>query len=327
MLRLAKSWFRFGSFEILADANELDLLRRLTDFVINNYFPDIDLNDPHKYVAFFSKVVESTAKMIAKWQSVGFAHGVCNTDNFSILSITIDYGPFGFLDDYEPGFVPNTSDDEGRYSYENQPDVGRFNLDKLRLALNDILNRDQQKQLEYVLAGYNDIYKFHFMKLFRKKLGLDFVEEETDEEIIAYLLHIMEQSRSDFTMTFRDLSDWDIESITNNRIQEHLWALKHISSHDLFENWRKMYLNRLKLSNINDEERQYMMKNANPRYILRNWIAENAIKHTENKDFEYIKTVYDVLKSPYQVNLEAEKLGFADRPPFWAKQLKVNCSS
>ena len=118
VLRIAQSWFRIGSLEILTANKEFDLLRKLVDFVIKNYFPTVDEEDAGKYLDFFASVVRETASMIAKWMGVGFAHGVCNTDNFSLLSITIDYGPFGFMDEYDPGMVPNTSDDEHRYSYE-----------------------------------------------------------------------------------------------------------------------------------------------------------------------------------------------------------------
>ncbi|KAK2179686.1 hypothetical protein NP493_477g01008 [Ridgeia piscesae] len=135
VLRLAKSWFRIGSLEILARNDENDLLKSLADFVIEHHFQSISLTDPDRYLAFYSEIVTETAELVARWQAVGFTHGVCNTDNFSLLSITIDYGPFRFMDDYAPHMVPNTSDDEHRYSYERQPGAGRYNLDMLRRAL------------------------------------------------------------------------------------------------------------------------------------------------------------------------------------------------
>ncbi len=116
---------RFGSFEILTSNGEYDLLRDLADFVITHYFPQVEPSDNNRYLSWFSEIVRTTSHMIALWMSVGFAHGVLNTDNFSIIGDTIDYGPFGFMDEYDPGMVPNTSDDEHRYSYEKQPDVGR----------------------------------------------------------------------------------------------------------------------------------------------------------------------------------------------------------
>ncbi|XP_049913182.1 protein adenylyltransferase SelO-like isoform X2 [Epinephelus moara] len=148
VLRLAKSWFRIGSLEILAQSGEINLLRKLVDFVIDEYFFSISQDDPDKYLVFYSTVVNETAHLIARWMSVGFAHGVCNTDNFSLLSITIDYGPFGFMESYNPNFVPNTSDDEGRYSIGAQANVGLFNLEKLLLALSPVLSTNQQKEFQ-----------------------------------------------------------------------------------------------------------------------------------------------------------------------------------
>ena len=212
VLRLAQSWFRFGSLEILSKDKEINLLRRVVDFIIEHYFRHIDINSHDRVLALFNNIVDSTAKMIALWQSVGFTHGVCNTDNFSILSITIDFGPFGFLEQYNPEFVPNTSDDEARYSYEKQPDVGIYNLDKLAKALLPLLSAKQHKQLNFILKGYVDIYKNEYMRLFLKKLGLALSEndKESDEQLIAILLKIMEDAHTDFTMTFRQLSEYNL---------------------------------------------------------------------------------------------------------------------
>ncbi|TMS08948.1 UPF0061 protein [Larimichthys crocea] len=172
VLRLAKSWFRIGSLEILSQSGEIDLLRKLLNFVIGEHFSSIGSDDPDKYLVFYSTVVNDTAHLIAQWMSVGFAHGVCNTDNFSLLSITIDYGPFGFMESYNPDFVPNTSDDEGRYSIGAQANVGLFNLEKLLTALSPVLTKKQQKELH---------------QLFKAKLGL-LRDEEGDGYLIAFLL-------------------------------------------------------------------------------------------------------------------------------------------
>ncbi|XP_060571213.1 protein adenylyltransferase SelO-like [Ruditapes philippinarum] len=333
VLRLAKSWFRIGSLEILTISNEISLLRSLVDFIIKNYFPNIDLNDTGKYLAFFQEVVEQTAFMIALWQSVGFTHGVCNTDNFSILSITIDYGPFGFVEGYDPKFVPNTSDDDGRYSYEKQPDVGKFNLNKLRLALLPLLNKKQAKEAVMILNGYADVYKFNFMKLFYSKLGFKSITSfnEDDEQFIAILLKIMEDTKADFTMTFRELSEISLETLSDlikqDNIPEKWWALNVLSNHDWFSKWLKIYINKLKEENISESARQNIMLKVNPRYILRNWIAQTAIEKTEQNKFDELKFVLEVLKKPYTYNERAEEKGFASPPPTWARKLRVSCSS
>ncbi|KAG7231254.1 hypothetical protein INR49_012085, partial [Caranx melampygus] len=192
VLRLAKSWFRIGSLEILAQSGEIDLLRKLLNFVIDEHFPSISSSDPHKYLMFFSTVVNETAHLVAQWMSVGFSHGVCNTDNFSLLSITIDYGPFGFMESYNPNFVPNTSDDEGRYSIGAQANVGLFNLEKLLEALSAM----------------------------------------------------MEDTQSDFTMTFRQLSEVSELQLRNQNFTQ-MWALEDLSLHKHFSDWLSMYLHRV----------------------------------------------------------------------------------
>ncbi|CAH1802032.1 unnamed protein product [Owenia fusiformis] len=332
VLRLAQSWFRFGSLEILAKKHEIPLLRKQVDFIIENYFPQVG-NDDNKYLAFFNEVVKQTAEMIAQWMSVGFTHGVMNTDNFSILSITIDYGPFGFLDEYNPEFVPNTSDDEARYSYEKQPDVGFFNLDKLRIALAALLTDSQREQLKTGLNGlvlYTEVYKSKFMELFRKKLGLVGVEPN-DEYLVALLLKMMAEQNADFTMTFRELGELTIENMRNNHIPSRLWALTHLFSNSNFKNWLILYLKRIDTGDPDleqqDNTRKSLMLKTNPRYILRNWIAQSVIEKVENDDFSELQKLSEILKRPFDYQIEAELLGYADPPPKWASDIKVSCSS
>ncbi|KAL7373569.1 hypothetical protein ABVT39_009747 [Epinephelus coioides] len=326
VLRLAKSWFRIGSLEILAQSGEIDLLRKLVDLVIDEYFFSISQDDPDKYLVFYSIVVNETAHLIARWMSVGFAHGVCNTDNFSLLSITIDYGPFGFMESYNPNFVPNTSDDEGRYSIGAQANVGLFNLEKLLLALSPVLSTNQQKQAKIILKGYGDIYQMRIHQLFKAKLGL-LGEEEGDGYLIAFLLKMMEDTQSDFTMTFRQLSEVSARQLHNRNFTQ-MWALEDLSSHKLFSDWLSMYLLRLnRQQNDSDLDRQHRMKNINPRYVLRNWMAESAIRKAEVNDFSEVELLYHILSFPFVTQETAEEAAYAARPPLWAKRLKVSCSS
>ncbi|XP_060068717.1 protein adenylyltransferase SelO-like [Ylistrum balloti] len=328
VLRVSQSWFRFGSLEILARSREIDLLRQLTDFIIKMYFLDIDQHSPDRYLELYSTIVEQTAAMIVTWQAVGFTHGVCNTDNFSILSQTIDFGPFGFLEEYNPAFVPNTSDDEGRYSYERQPDVGFYNLDKLRLALQPLLTTGQAKQMTVILKGYIDIYKAKFMNIFRRKIGLSKYMED-DEQIIAVLLKMMEETKADFTMSFRQLSELNINDLERVMLlpDTRAWALKKLASHDWFIAWVKMYKAALASQNVSESNRRKIMKSTNPRYVLRNWIAQKAITKAEDGDFSEVVKVLRVLERPFDVQEEAETNGFASSPPEWAKALRVSCSS
>uniref|UniRef100_UPI00398F634B protein adenylyltransferase SelO-like isoform X1 n=1 Tax=Pristiophorus japonicus TaxID=55135 RepID=UPI00398F634B len=327
VLRVAKSWFRFGSLEILAHSGETELLRKLVDFVIKQHFPSINVTSSDRYLDFFSRVVTDTSYLIARWMSVGFAHGVCNTDNFSILSITIDYGPFAFMDFYDPNFVPNTSDDEGRYKIGNQANVGRYNLDKLRKALNPLLDPKQQLLAEQILKGYPDLYQTKFMEFFKAKLGL-FGHDNNDDYLIAYLLKLMEDTRADFTMTFRQLSEITQQQLEVNSISEEYWALQDLARHKKFSHWVNMYLSRLTRSTVDsDEARKIRMKNTNPRYVLRNWMAESAIKKSERNDFSEVHLLQKILRHPFNKQTEAEEAGYSSRPPPWARELRVSCSS
>ncbi|XP_023367241.1 uncharacterized protein LOC105886697 [Otolemur garnettii] len=327
VLRVAKSWFRIGSLEILAHYGELDLLRTLLDFVIQEHFPSVDVREPDRYVDFFSIVVSETAQLVALWMSVGFAHGVCNTDNFSLLSITIDYGPFGFMEAYNPDFVPNTSDDERRYKIGNQASIGMFNLNKLLQALNPLLNPRQKQLAADILEGYPVLYYTRFRKLFQAKLGL-LGEREGDEDLIAFLLHLMQETEADFTMTFRQLSEITQSQLLELNIPQQFWALKTISKHKLFPAWVSQYLLRLK-SNMkdSDSERRKRMTTVNPRYVLKNWMAESAVQKAEKNDFSEVRLLQQVLQYPFQKHSAAEKAGYASPTPSWAKDLRVSCSS
>ncbi|MCJ8729028.1 hypothetical protein PDJAM_G00011170 [Pangasius djambal] len=327
VLRLAPSWFRIGSLEILARTGELDILRTLLNFVIEEHFTAIEPTDPNKYVEFFSVVVNETAHMIAKWMSVGFAHGVCNTDNFSLLSITIDYGPFGFMESYNPSFVPNSSDDEGRYSIGEQANVGLFNLQKLLEALHPVLSPHQRTQAERILRRYPEIYHRSFHELFKAKLGL-LGDNDGDAYLIAFLLKLMEDTRADFTMTFRQLSDVSLLELQKNSITQTMWALWDLSSHDYFSDWVKLYSQRIKSQVDNSEEnRHHRMRGVNPRYVLRNWMAESAIRKAENNDFSEVVLLLHTLTEPFVANEKAERAGYSSRPPAWASDLRVSCSS
>ncbi|MED6237759.1 hypothetical protein ATANTOWER_007206 [Ataeniobius toweri] len=328
VLRLAKSWFRFGSLEILAENGEIDLLKKLLNFVIGEHFSWIHSDDPDKYLVFFSTVVTETAQLIAQWISVGFAHGVCNTDNFSLLSVTIDYGPFGFMDSYDPNFVPNSSDDEGRYRIGAQAEVGLFNLEKLLVALSPVLTQGQKKQATIILKGYLDIYQMRLQQLFKDKLGfLGDDEEEEDDHLIVLLLKMMEDTRSDFTMTFRQLSEVSTNQLRSRNFTQ-MWALEDLSSHKLFSDWLIVYLQRLsRPQSESDLHRQQRMKRVNPRYVLRNWMAESAIRRAEESDFSEVELLHHILSSPFVTQDSAEVAGYAARPPLWANRLKVSCSS
>ncbi len=337
VLRLAPSWFRFGSVEILHRSQEYNLLQDLVDFVIEYYFPHI--SSQQKYVDFFATVVNKTAELIALWQSVGFAHGVCNTDNFSLLSITIDYGPFGFLDSFVPEFVPNSSDDEARYSFENQPHVALFNLQKLLEAMSSLFVeedlRDRAKVCLYLYpAAFNEAY----LGIMKEKLGLVQTAEgdgQTEERLIGWLLKLMVETKADYTMTFRELSETTVSSLLYGTQLEYSWALGTLQTHPEWRPWVELYAKVLRLqggyvyiiTSYQEGVRMEMMQRANPRYILRNYMVETAIRRAEHGDFSEIHRLYRVLKRPFVKQGEAERARYAAPPPSWAQDIVVSCSS
>lgn len=327
VLRLARSWFRFGSIELLAKDGELDLLRNLLDFIIEMHFKEIPVFDANRYLQLFSTIVEQTAHLIALWQAFGFAHGVCNTDNFSILSITIDYGPFQFMDHFDPDLVPNSSDDEKRYSYKRQPDVGYYNLEKLAESLATVLPPQERAILWNILAGYTDLYQRAYTEEFRKKLGLIVGREREDGVLVESLLSMMAQQKADFTLTFRQLGATSIADLDAGHVDKKHWALKMLLVNPKFHAWVISYRQRLEKYGITEDVRQKAMDLSNPRYVLRNWMAEAAIEAAKRNDFSVVRSLARILKRPFEEQEEAEHLGYADTPPRWASDIKISCAS
>nr|XP_016850153.1 PREDICTED: UPF0061 protein PFLU_0444 [Anolis carolinensis] len=338
VLRVAKSWFRIGSLEILSHSGELELLRTLLDHVIDEHFPSIKRNDSNRYLVrykLFPIIITTTTTTTTTtcshppWLFLCsyLILGVCNTDNFSLLSVTIDYGPFGFMDSYDPDFVPNTSDDERRYKIGNQANVGLFNLNKLLQALNRLLDSRQKQLASQILMGYSEQYYRCFMEIFKRKLGL-LGDDDGDNYLIAFLLKLMEDSRADFTMTFRQLSEISEDQLKKLSIPKDFWALQDVAEHEFFSSWVDLYLLRLK-SNIGDLdlERRRRMTGINPRYVLRNWMAESAAQKAEKNDFSEVRLLQQILQSPFQMQTVAERAGYAQRPPAWAQDIKISCSS
>jgi len=326
VLRLAPTWFRFGSLEILAKNKELSELKQLADFILTNSFTGISETGQEGYLAMFSEVVDRTADMIARWSVVGFAHGVMNTDNMSIMGVTIDYGPFGFIDEYNPKFIPNHSDDMGRYDLENQVNIGLWNLDKLADALKPLLDIEKHKQFEMILQGYGEMFQKYQMSLYRAKLGLT-GSSDSDELLLGLLLDTMETTEADFTQTFRDLSELSLQDLKELKIPESAWGLSQCLKSKQIKEFLKLYVEKIENDNIDDESRMTSMQKANPRYILRNWMAQKAIEMAEENDFSEVQFLHEVLINPFQINKAAEEKGYAKPPPRWSKKLAVSCSS
>ena len=207
--------------------------------------------------------------------------------------------------------------------------MGRFNLDKLRLALLPLVSEPNHHQLLIILRGYTSIYNDTYWQLFRHKVGLYGSDSDRNDvhNVIDLLLKMMAETRADFTLTFRQLGDWACSSLQNGEVPRDLWALKTLSKHKLFKHWTKLYWRLIQESSISETSRKEQMHRVNPRYILRNWIAQEAIGGTERDDFGPLRRIQRVLSQPFRTHEEAELAGYADPPPPWAGSLKVSCSS
>ncbi len=320
--RVAPSFVRFGNFEILAAQGDVDTLKKLTDYTITNFYPEIDLNKGvDAYVEFYKSVMEKTLKMIIEWQRVGFVHGVMNTDNMSILGLTIDYGPYGWLENYDPNWTPNTTDAEKkRYRFGNQSHVALWNLVQLANALFPLIG--DVKILEGILAIYQKKYAALHIEMMLNKLGINEYTEESSV-VIKDLKHLLEDSEVDYTLFFRKLIDFAPESP-----QTFLDVLPQTSYSNNFalhagkwSKWLELYAKILVQEQ--DSLRKLKMKKVNPKYVLRNYMAQLAIDAADKGDYSVLKELFELLKAPYHEQPDMQKW-FALRPD-WAKE-KIGCS-
>ncbi|MGV2990157.1 protein adenylyltransferase SelO [Vibrio sp. E150_011] len=312
LIRLSESHVRFGHFEHFFYSGQHSELKLLVDKVIEWHFSD-SLKHEHVYADFFTQVVEKTAVMIAGWQSVGFAHGVMNTDNMSILGQTFDYGPFGFLDDYEPGYICNHSDYQGRYAFDNQPSIALWNLTALAHALSPLIDREH---LDAALQHFTPTLQREYSQKMRAKLGI-LSKLPEDGAFFNETFDFLERHHVDFCLFFRALSNLD----TQNRST--VTDLFH--DREGAEAWLEIYLSRVELESLSNVERCARMRAVNPKYILRNYLAQQAIESAEQGDFSLVDDLIYVLKTPYDEHVN--HASFASLPPDWGKKMEISCSS
>ncbi len=313
LTRLSPSHIRFGSFEYFFHTRQPEALQRLADYVIEQHYSSFE-QASDKYILLFDEVVRLTANLIAQWQAVGFSHGVMNSDNMSILGLTLDYGPYGFMEEFDPGYICNHSDIEGRYAFGNQPIIGLFNLNCLAHAFSELIDIDS---LRASLSTYQDTYLKEYHRLMCLKLGLQ-NPLPGDEEIVDELLSLLHMNKVDYTLFFRGLSTMDID-----RKYPDFDSL--FADQAGFYNWLTTYKNRLLAENTNGTHRKKLMGNHNPVYILRNYMAQQAIELAEKGDFSEVDRLLELLSDPF-----TEKKGageYAKPSPEWGKQLVVSCSS
>ncbi|ROH89676.1 YdiU family protein [Stagnimonas aquatica] len=318
--RLAPSFLRFGHFEWLAHLDRHDDLRALADAVIDRHFPALSAG-PDRHARWLTEVVERTARLMAQWQCVGFCHGVMNTDNFSILGLTLDYGPFGVLDAFDAGHVCNHSDEAGRYAYDRQPGVGQWNCAQLLNACLPLLGEQNQAAVERatgILDRYGPAYARAAVDGWRAKLGLREARDE-DPALINRFLTLLHRSRADFTLSFRRLAEVRAGDSSPDPGRD------QIADPLGYDAWISDYRARLLGEASDDAERAARMQAVNPLYVLRNHLAQTAIERAEAGDFGYSQRLLTVLGRPFEAQAGAEDL--AAEPPAELRQIAVSCSS
>jgi len=316
LTRLAPSHVRFGSFEVFFHRNQHEHLAALADYVIARHFPElVDAGD--KYLRFLGQVTQRTAQLMAQWQAVGFSHGVMNTDNMSILGLTFDYGPFGFMETYDPGYICNHSDPHGRYAFDQQAQVALWNLSCLALALSPLI---PEASAMPILDDYAPAYYARYTQLMGAKLGLGTATKD-DIPLISGLLKMMQSSQLDYTSLFRSLGDFDSAAdADNSRLRD------RFIDRAAFDAWAAAWRARLQQEPGSDSERKARMNRSNPKYILRNHLAQAAIELAENAhDFSEIDRLLRLLGKPFDEQPEME--GYAAPPPQGAPKVSVSCSS
>ncbi|MFS8933521.1 protein adenylyltransferase SelO [Cupriavidus taiwanensis] len=335
--RLSPTFIRFGHFEHFAAHDDVAALRKLADFVIDNFMPACR-DEGQPYQALLREVSLRTADLIAHWQAVGFCHGVMNTDNMSILGLTIDYGPFGFLDAFDANHICNHSDTQGRYAYSQQPQVAFWNLHCLAQALLPLWlppgQADQESARDAAVEAaraaldpFRERYAAAFFRHYRAKLGLRppaggdrVASERSDEPLLTRLFQLLHGQRVDYTLFWRKLCGISSTDASRDAPVRDLFL-----DRAAFDAWVADYRVRLRAEQSHDAARELEMLAVNPKYVLRNHLAETAIRRARDKDFTEVDRLLAVLSRPFDEQPEAEH--YAALPPDWAAGLEVSCSS
>jgi uncharacterized protein YdiU (UPF0061 family) len=311
LLRMAPSHVRFGSFEVFFYRRQHEYLKVLADYVIEHHYPHVrEAENP--YSRLLHEVAMRTGHLVAQWQAVGWAHGVLNTDNMSILGLTMDYGPYGFMERYDPTFICNHSDHQGRYSFQHQPDIGYWNIRALGQALSLLIDEEDLKMAPQL---YEQAMLEKYAELMRGKLGL--VESHAgDDKLVTDLLNLMDSSRADYTTFFRALG----APAANTPLRD------FFLHREAFDDWAGRYRERLLAEKSQDVERKVRMDQVNPKYVLRNHLAERAIQQAvREKDYSEIDRLLELLSHPFtdQPGMEGYALPAPDDSP----PIIVSCSS
>jgi uncharacterized protein YdiU (UPF0061 family) len=305
--RVAPSFVRFGNFQLL----EEDLRKRLADYVIREHFPG------HTYASWFREICRRTALLMVDWMRLGFVHGVMNTDNMSILGLAIDYGPYGWLEGYDPSWTPNTTDAQGRrYAYGNQPQIAQWNLVRLAEALLPLIAEEELKQS---LSLFADTFNGAWQRALAQKLGLVSLQPE-DEELTAQLFQALGEAETDFTLFFRGLAAVSLDQPTLEPLRRAFYTEPGPS----LPAWLQRYAARAKQDGVALATRAERMKSVNPKYVFRNYLAQQAIDALQANDASVLERLMKVLERPYDEQPGHDEL--AERRPEWARH-RAGCSA
>ncbi len=329
--RVAPSFLRFGNYELPSARGDIELLRKLVDFTIAREFPELEAPEEEdsaqdrekKYLRFFDEVVSRTAKMIAEWMRVGFVHGVMNTDNMSILGLTIDYGPYGFLDEYDPAFTPNTTDAAGRrYAYARQPEMAYWNLSRLAIALRPLFR--EATELQAALDRFATTYHTASLGMYARKFG--FAASESDEALLVEAFSLLHEAELDFTLFFRRLAD-HVESPGREEPTRRFFECFYRSANyepfaPRLGRWLERYDERCAGEARGAADRASEMRRSNPAVVFRNYLAQEAIDALREGNSSPLEELFEVLQRPYD---EPENARFAAKRPEWARH-RAGCS-
>jgi len=334
--RVAPSFTRFGHFQIFSARQDLKLLKQLLDYTIRTDFPEMNFRGasdaPEQlYLAWFEEVCRRTANLIVHWQRVGFVHGVMNTDNMSILGLTIDYGPYGWLENFDLNWTPNTTDaSDRRYRYGNQPSIAFWNLGQLANAIYPLLDTQHLGALQAALNVYKESFEQGWQAMMADKLGLKAFDPATDTELCTELFTLLQSIETDMTCFYRRLAMISLDTDSGDEelmspLTEAYYVPEQLTPdyQTRLCAWLRRYIKRLLADAEADDERRKRMNAVNPKYVLRNYLAQLAIDKAAQQDFSMVNELLDLLRHPYDE--QPDKEAFAAKRPDWARQ-RAGCS-
>ena len=327
--RVAPSFTRFGNFQLFASRGEIDVLRQLVDYTIETDFPELGPPSKTIYVEWMAEICRRTAVMIVNWMRVGFVHGVMNTDNMSILGLTIDYGPYGWLENYDPHWTPNTTDAQGkRYRFGHQPQIAMWNLVQLANAIYPLI--EEAEPLEQALRAYARTYEQGWQTMMGQKLGFESLTSESELALAGELMELLPLVETDMTIFYRRLAtietDHDLDETQCMRALADTYYVPSQLTPDYtarVHRWVQSYIGALREAAITDDSRMQRMNAVNPKYVLRNYLAQLAIDEAENNDYSMVNDLLAVLRTPYDEQPDKEQ--YAAKRPDWARE-RAGCS-